>query len=385
MTDRQLFMEKLRTALMVRGVQGEDAAFYLNDRFYDILARESAENIALDRVDLMADRIAEHIRERAASAKDESAASVIVDPTEESTEYQPVAELNEPTEVFGTDNSQESKMLVVPPLSDTEPVSSDRTVTISSVGDELFDDTVEEPTAEINIVPHDTAEEALIERTQTVDTVQDEAAAEVPLSEYDEEYSDYSYSDGRYGYTEQNEMPDYTEEPLDEVDLDGDFDEIAAAPDDMPQNRLPDYIEEKPIPNSKLFWVLFGVTSPLWIALLAVGFAIFAAVWIALGALIGALIAVMITVIAVGSAAALVGIIYGIIEVAAPATLSVGVYNIGLGIISAGVAMLLGIVTYNLALRLMPWLIKLVGRFFRFTLKQLKKLFNHLRRECAKQ
>ena len=399
MTERQVFISELRTALEKRGVPDEDAARYLNDHFYFVLVKDPAWSDVLTKIDVIADGIAGQVRQRAKMTQKEGEFAEMPKPTEAEISAEPATQ-QIPDESGAAEmeiKAKRSNFFVAPSLSVEEPAPSERTVTIDSVFDEIFDEAAEEPTAEINIVLPDeneivppasiqTAEEIMLgEHTQTVDTLSEEQiAAQSPVSEYDEEYSDYIYSENEYG-SEQNNLPEYAEEPLEEVDFDSDLSEAVPVEGDVPQSRLPDYIEEKPIPNSKLFWVLFGVSSPLWIAVLAVGLAVFVAVWISLSALIVALIAAMIAVIVVGCAAALMGLIYGVIQVVSPVAFSTGIYNIGLGVISVGTAMALGIIIYNLALRLMPWLIKLVGKLFKFTLKQLKRLFNHLRRECAKQ
>lgn len=374
MTDRQLFMEKLRLALAERGISEDAAAFYLNDRFYDVLAQDSADNTSLDKVDIMADGIAAQLKDREGGLMAEKPKTAEPEAEVEPREAQPgfLAEDAPTIETF------------VPPelIVDTAP-AEEHTITINSVIDEIFDEAAKETTAEIDVIPHDAAEsKATNEQTQTVDAVPPSEGVPEPLSEYDDEYSDYSYAENGYTHVGQNEEPAYAEEYLEDIDSDSDFEELMR--DDAPSSRLPDYIEEKPIPSSPMFWVLFGVSSPVWIALLIAGLAIFVSVWIALGALIAASIAAMIAVVAVGSIASLVGIVYGVIEVFSPTTLPMGIYNIGLGIISAGATMFVSILIYNFALRLLPWVIKLVGKLFRFVLKKLKQLFNHARRECAK-
>jgi hypothetical protein len=46
--------------------------------------------------------------------------------------------------------------------------------------------------------------------------------------------------------------------------------------------------------------------------------------------------------------------------------------------------MFVGILIYNVAVRLLPFLMRMVWRLFCFVLKKLRVLFNFLRRECAK-
>lgn len=146
--------------------------------------------------------------------------------------------------------------------------------------------------------------------------------------------------------------------------------------------RLPDFEEEENIPSTKNFWVLFGVSSIIWIPLCLLGLSLFAALWVGLALLTAGSIASIIAVVAVGSAISLVGVIYGIVQLFT--SLPTGLYEIGLGVITAGVVMLLGILLYNFAIRLVPILFKQVLKLFKFTLKKVKLLFNYFRKECAK-
>ena len=55
-----------------------------------------------------------------------------------------------------------------------------------------------------------------------------------------------------------------------------------------------------------------------------------------------------------------------------------------MGVIIAGVVMFGGILLYNIAVRLLPFLIRMLWRLFCFCLKKLRVLFNYVKRECAK-
>ncbi len=131
-----------------------------------------------------------------------------------------------------------------------------------------------------------------------------------------------------------------------------------------------------------VFWVGLIVTLPLTLGLLAVLFGSFAALFIGLIASILLGIAALVAVAGVGSCLSLVGIIYGITQMFS--FISAGIYEIGLGIMIAGVALFLSVTIYNISIRLLPWLIVLVGRLFRFVCIKLKILFNFVRRECYK-
>lgn len=217
----------------------------------------------------------------------------------------------------------------------------------------------------------------LAERTMTVDVASpkefEEPTAEISIPDIE--------ADGEYDgeVTEYDPSPIYTEESSEDT-ADEAIPEVDGVGEDS--SRLPDYVEEEPIPNTRAFWVIFGVSAPLWIPLGLLVLGLFCGAWIFLGGLIGASILTMAAVVAVGSAVSLVGIIYGIVQLFI--SVPIGVYEIGLGIIAAGLAMLFGILIYNFAVRLLPVVIKLVWRFFKYSLKRLKLLFNFLRRECAK-
>ena len=159
-----------------------------------------------------------------------------------------------------------------------------------------------------------------------------------------------------------------------------------AFPDDQDggqtQNLPPEYIDEEPSPNSTMFWVLFAVSLPVTIPLAAAGLTFFAGVWLlCLGLIIGA-IALLIGGAAVGTALALVGIIYGISQLFS--VVPVGLYELGLGVMIGSATMFCGILLYNFAIRLMPLIMRLWGRFFRFVCGKLRMLFGFLRKECAK-
>ena len=59
-----------------------------------------------------------------------------------------------------------------------------------------------------------------------------------------------------------------------------------------------------------------------------------------------------------------------------------GVYEIGIGIMAAGVVMFSSILVYNIAVRFLPLVMGKVALLLRFTCGKLRDLFLHLRREC---
>ena len=131
-----------------------------------------------------------------------------------------------------------------------------------------------------------------------------------------------------------------------------------------------------------LFWVGLFLTLPLTIGLAAVLFGAFAALFVGLGVLIVALIAVLIAVAAAGAGVSLVGIIFGVTQLFS--FVAAGIYEIGLGIMIAGIALFASILIYNIAIRLLPWIISLLGNLLGWICGKVKSLFYVVRRECYK-
>ncbi len=222
----------------------------------------------------------------------------------------------------------------------------------------------------------------LAERTMTIQTVPEEPAKEEP--------TDFDRTADIPAALPDPADPDLTSLEMDAMeDPTSEFftDEIVHGPDSVPDEemegpRLPDYIEEEPAPNSRMFWILFAASLPLTIPLALAGLALFVILWGALAALIIGSVAALVAVAAGGTALSLVGIIYGVIQLFN--SFPVGLYEIGLGVTVAGAVMFVGILLYNFAIRLMPWVIRQTARLLRYLIRRLRVLFNFLRRECAK-
>lgn len=104
----------------------------------------------------------------------------------------------------------------------------------------------------------------------------------------------------------------------------------------------------------------------------------------ALASLIVLLIAGLIGTSAIGAAVFFVCIVYGISQLITVASAAPGLYEIGLGITVGGIVMMLGILIYNFAIRVIPKLIRLLGTLFRFCTGKLKELFNRAKEACYK-
>ncbi len=134
--------------------------------------------------------------------------------------------------------------------------------------------------------------------------------------------------------------------------------------------------------GNRLFWILFFLSLPISLPALCLGLSLFAAAYLALALLIVMLLGALVTAAAGGTALSLIGIIYGGTQILR--SLPIGMYEIGLGVTIGGGAMFLGIAMYNIALRLLPYIIKKLTVFFIFALKQLKKLFILAKGACVR-
>lgn len=136
--------------------------------------------------------------------------------------------------------------------------------------------------------------------------------------------------------------------------------------------------------GKRTFWLIFVCALPLTLLLLLLYFGVFGAAFAVLCALIVLLIAGLIGGVAVGAVVSFVGIIYGITQLITAASQAPGLYEIGLGITVGGVVMAGGILVYNIAIRLIPLLIRLLGSLFRLCTGKLRTLYHMAKEACYK-
>lgn len=134
--------------------------------------------------------------------------------------------------------------------------------------------------------------------------------------------------------------------------------------------------------GNRLFWLFFGLSLPVTAGVILSVLLLFGGVYLALLAAIVAMLGGLILMAAGGTALSLVGIIYGITQLFSH--VPVGLYEIGLGVIIGGSAMFSGILLYNVALRLIPYVIRKLGVFFVYLCRQTKKLFLLAKGACVK-
>ncbi|MBQ7011976.1 MAG: hypothetical protein IJN63_09750 [Clostridia bacterium] len=146
--------------------------------------------------------------------------------------------------------------------------------------------------------------------------------------------------------------------------------------------RTPGKITEKQ--DHTNFWILFWALSPLWILLFAAMTVLVAAMVLTFVVCILVLVAALIAVVVAGTALSLVGIIYGATQLFSDATFAVGLYELGQGIVIGGGTIFIGIILYNLAVRLNPWLIKQTVHMMGGFTRALKRLFYRVKGAMAR-
>lgn len=154
-----------------------------------------------------------------------------------------------------------------------------------------------------------------------------------------------------------------------------------------PQQHSADFFQasterDKTTKGVAIFWSVLIVTLPITLTLLVAILALFGVAFLGIVLAIIGLVAGMIAVVAAGCGLALIGIIYGITQLFS--FVAAGLYEIGLGIMISGGALLGGVILYNLAIRFLPWVMKWLTVFFVFVFHRLRNLFYLARRECYK-
>ena len=141
-----------------------------------------------------------------------------------------------------------------------------------------------------------------------------------------------------------------SEEPNRQVEHAAALPQSSPAPAQKPAQNAADFFSppesaDKTTRGSAIFWGCFILGFPIIFAALALIIALFGLCYIALiGAIIGFVLA-LIAIVAVGCGVSLVGIIYGITQLFS--FVAAGVYEIGLGVMIAGMVLFAAVLLYN--------------------------------------
>lgn len=135
-----------------------------------------------------------------------------------------------------------------------------------------------------------------------------------------------------------------------------------------------------PHPNL-LFAALLVLMAPVGLLILGGASIGFLSVFLALAAVIILTVGAIIVVVAAGSLVSVASLLYGATQILSPPRYA-GIHEIGLGLLIAGITILVSVILYNIAIRLVPYIYAKLISFIKFTLKQLKKLFVKARKGC---
>jgi hypothetical protein len=133
-----------------------------------------------------------------------------------------------------------------------------------------------------------------------------------------------------------------------------------------------------------VFWTSVVLTLPLTVTFSALLLFIFVLCFLTVCALIAASFLLIGGEVVAGTAGFLVGVIYGIIQICTTSA-GIGIYEIGLGIICAGAALAFGVLTYYLATRGLPYILRQELLFGRYFLRQVKPMINRWREGVNKR
>ena len=128
-----------------------------------------------------------------------------------------------------------------------------------------------------------------------------------------------------------------------------------------------------------LYWVILIVCFPFLLALAAVAVCIYIFFWLVLALLMIFIIAALIAFVTAGAAVAIVGLVYGAIQLIKGAV-PIGLFEIGLGIVVASAVAFIGILIYNVAVRLIPFAMKMLAKLLELAFRRTKELFAAVKR-----
>ena len=131
----------------------------------------------------------------------------------------------------------------------------------------------------------------------------------------------------------------------------------------------------------KFFIGIIILTSPLLLLAAVTVLGFFALGILAVCALFATALLLVCTEAVLGSTVTLVGVIYGAICIVSGA-MGEGLFEMGLGICCGAVFLCLGILTYNFASLVLPYVMKRLISFEGYCLKRLGPIVNRFREEC---
>ncbi len=131
--------------------------------------------------------------------------------------------------------------------------------------------------------------------------------------------------------------------------------------------------------KTKKFNIITACLSPLIVAVLLVIAAVIALLFFALGVVTVLSIAGLVGVTAAGTIVSVAGIIFSITIMTS--SMPIGLYEFGISIMIGAAAMFVGVLLYNFAVRLMPYILKMLIVLVKLVVRKLKELFYKVKKE----
>ena len=143
------------------------------------------------------------------------------------------------------------------------------------------------------------------------------------------------------------------------------------------------FADEDESKNTWLFIVMAIFLIPLFCVLGAAAFAVILGLWIGLAVVIAVLLLALAAIVVAGTAYAVLGLIFGIIE-AFSGNAAAALFEVGLALCVGGIVMFIGIWVYNFAIRFIPFIIKKLGVLLILIFKLFKNALIKLKALCRK-
>ena len=136
--------------------------------------------------------------------------------------------------------------------------------------------------------------------------------------------------------------------------------------------------------HPKLLFALIAVLlAPIGILLALTVIGVYIGILAALAGLILGIVGAVVAISGIGSLISVGALLYGATQVISVPRYA-GIYEIGFGLLVGGITMFVGIVLYNIALRLVPFLYSKLLKFIGFSVRKLRSIFKKSLKGCEK-
>ncbi|MBE6619668.1 MAG: hypothetical protein E7626_07875 [Ruminococcaceae bacterium] len=132
---------------------------------------------------------------------------------------------------------------------------------------------------------------------------------------------------------------------------------------------------------SLLFTILAVLSFPLILFAAFVVIGALCSIYFALAALVVAIVGAIIMIVCGGGLISIVSLLYGATQVM-QAPRYVGIHEIGFALIVIGATLLSSVLLYNIAIRLIPWVLSKASVVFKVIIVQLRKLAEKAKKGC---